>query len=475
MQIYLTGTPLEEELTGMKRERVFWATAGFGIILLSLVLLVPVYAFGQEEAEETDRLLQVFSQVFRFVEDNYVDIVDTEQLFEGAMKGLFESLDDPHSYYLSAQEMRDLSDTTQGEFGGVGMYISKQVRGEEDDRAAYVEIVSPIDGTPADRAGLRSGDLIVEIEDESTEDLTIDEVVNRLRGRPGTPVSISVRRGERQTFPVTLQRDIIEVPTVRTAMIPDDIAFLRIIQFTPHTAERVRDAIAEFEDEGYESLIIDLRRNPGGLLNGVVETADLFFDGGIIVGTRGRNPRENEMFAANSGQRVPEDLPIVVLIDEGSASAAEIMAGALKDRNRATLIGETTYGKGSVQQVRRIGEGGFRLTMSRYYTPSGAYIDQTGVSPDREVSEPELSEEQIEDYAMLIEQDTVAGFITQNPNPTNRQIDRFIADMRSEGIDLPERVLRKLVRDEINRRNDQVVVYDLEYDLVLQEAVRMLR
>lgn len=459
----------------MNRERLFWTTAGFAILVLSFALLVPVYAFGQEEQDDTDRLLQMFSQVFRFVEDNYVDVVDPQTLIEGAMEGLFESLDDPHSYYMTAQEMRDLSDTTQGEFGGVGMYISKQVRGEDDDRAAYVEIVTPIDGTPADRAGLRSGDLILAIDEESTEDLSIDEVVNRLRGRPGTSVTISVRRGERQTFPVTLYRDIIEVPTVRTAMIPGNIAFLRIIQFTPYTADRVRDAIAEFDEAGYESMIIDLRRNPGGLLNGVVETADLFFDGGVIVGTRGRNPRENEMFAANGGQRVPEELPIVVLIDEGSASAAEIMAGAMKDRNRATLVGETTYGKGSVQQVRRIGEGGFRLTMSRYFTPSGAYIDQTGISPDREVSEPELSEEELEDYAALIQEERVGNFVTQNQNPTNREIERFVDDLQSEGIELPDRVLRKLVRDEVNRRNDQVVVYDLEYDLVLQEAVRMLR
>ena len=459
------------------RERVFWVASGFGILLLFFALLAPVYAFGQVEDhdDDTERLLQVFGQVLEFVENNYVDEVDPDVLIEGALEGLFESLDDPHSYYMTAEEMRDLSDTTQGEFGGVGMYISKQVRPEDDDRAAFVEIVTPIDGTPADRAGMRSGDLILAIDEESTEDLTIDEVVSRLRGRPGTAVTISVRRGQGRPFPVTLYRDIIEVPTVRTAVIPGDIGYLRIIQFTPYTAERVDDAITEFEESGYESMIIDLRRNPGGLLNGVIETAGLFFDGGLVVGTRGRNPRENEMFAANQGQEVPDDLPIVVLIDEGSASAAEIMAGAMKDRDRAVLIGETTYGKGSVQQVRRIGEGGFRLTMSRYYTPSGAYIDEVGVSPDRQVSEPELSEEEVEDYATLIEEDSVSAFVNQHQNPTNREIERFVDELNAEGIALPDRVLRKLIRDEVNRQNDRDVVYDLEYDVVLQEAVRLLR
>ncbi len=457
------------------RERLFWAGTGFCIFVLLFVLLAPVYATGQEEGADADRLLQMFSQVFDFVEDNYVDVVDPEVLIEGALEGLFESLDDPHSYYMTAEEMRDLSDTTQGEFGGVGMYISKQVRGEDDDRASYVEIVTPIDGTPADRAGLRSGDLIVAIDDESTEDLTIDEVVGRLRGRPGTEVTISVRRGRRHTFPVTLNRDIIEVPTVRTAMVPGDIAFLRIIQFTPYTNDRVAEAIREFEDSGYQSMIIDLRRNPGGLLNGVVETADLFFEDGLIVGTRGRNPRENEVFVATEGSIIPDDLPIVVLIDEGSASAAEILAGALKDRDRAYLIGETTYGKGSVQQVRRIGEGGFRLTMSRYYTPNGIYIDKNGIDPHRIVAEPELSEEELEAYAAIIEEDTIAAFVEENPSPTNRQIEAFISEQRATGRELPDRVFRKLVRDEINRRNDNVAVYDLEYDIVLQEAVRMLR
>jgi len=336
-------------------------------------------------------------------------------------------------------------------------------------------VVSPIEGTPAYFAGVQSGDLIVRIEGESTAPLSIDEVLNRLRGRPGSEVNITLRRGRAHEFDVELVRDVIQVPTVRRDMIDDDIGFMRIIQFTPYTNDRVRDAIEHFEESGYSSLIIDLRRNPGGLLAGVVDTADLFLDGGLVVGTRGRSPRENEEFRASSGTAISDNIPIVVLIDGGSASAAEILAGALKDRDRAFLIGETTYGKGSVQQVRRVGDGGFRLTMSRYYTPSGTYIDKDGISPDKVVREEELSDDELEALATLRNQRRIARFVEQNPSPSPAAIDSFLQQLEQDGIQLRESVVRRMIRDEVNRMDGVTQVYDLEYDSALQEAVRMLR
>ena len=194
---------------------------------------------------------------------------------------------------------------------------------------------------------------------------SVDEVVDRLRGAPGTEVEITVRRGRTQEFPVSLERAVIQIPTAKQAMIRDDIGYLRIIQFTPYKDDRVREAVEFFRENEYGSMIIDLRNNPGGVLDGVVDVADLFFDGGLVVGTRGRVESENVEYRATEGRFVSDELPIVVLIDGGSASAAEILAGAMKDRERAFLLGETTYGKGSVQQVRSIGLGGFRLTMAR--------------------------------------------------------------------------------------------------------------
>ncbi len=455
-----------------RRERVLWMGVSTVLLAALLVFLVSPNLLAQDQRSESERYMRMFKQVYEFIESNYVDEVDAEKLIEGALKGMFDALDDPHSAYLTEEDMRGLGDTTAGEFGGVGLNISKQ---PGQGGKGYIEVVSPIEDTPAHRAGIQSGDLIVEVEGESTSGLRIDEVVDRLRGEIGTEVEVKIQRGENYRFDVTIERDSIEVPTVRRDMIPGDIGFLRIIQFTPYTADRVADAIDYFEENDYASMIIDLRSNPGGVLNGVINTANLFFSDGEIVGTSGRNPRENQVFSARSGQKVPDDLPIIVLIDGGSASASEILAGALRDRDRALVIGETTYGKGSVQQVRRIGEGGFRLTMSRYYTPAGVYIDKEGIVPDRTVSEASLSDDELEHYARLRNEGLIREFLQEADEPGEDEIAAFIAELQDDGFELPERLLRRLVRDEKNRLDGVTLVYDLDYDPVLQEAVEILR
>ena len=454
---------------------IIWGgvSAVIAILFASLAFVPQAVAQGSQGAStSSDQALRLFEQVYQFIQRNYVDDVDPDVLIEGAMQGMFEALEDPHSAYLDIEEMRSLTDTTSGEFGGVGMYISKPLQPEET--TPYIEVVSPIEDTPAYRAGLRAGDRIKEVEGESTAEMSVDDVVNLLRGRPGTEVQVTILRGAELEFPVALERAVIQVPTVKWDMIDEETAFLRIIQFTPYTDERVREAIAEFEDEGYRSLIIDLRSNPGGLLSGVVDVAGLFFDGGLVVETRGRIPSENQRFEADAGQTVPDQVEVVVLIDDGSASAAEILAAALKDRDRATLIGETSYGKGSVQQVRRVGEAGFRLTMSRYFTPAGTNIDHVGVEPNIVVEEPELDEAEQEAYATIREERRIIGFVEEMGEPTAAQIDRFVADLRSEGLPLNERYIRRLVRIEVNRVLNRSEVYDLEYDLVLQRAMQYL-
>ncbi|MFP4484903.1 MAG: S41 family peptidase [Spirochaetaceae bacterium] len=462
-----------------EKERLLWLSITAGLFVVLLVTLVPVTVAAQSQTREDERLLNMFERVYDFVRQNYVEEVDPELLIEGALEGMFDSLDDPHSAYLTAEDMRDLRDTTRGRFGGVGMYIAKQAtedgEDEDEDGEGFVEVVAPIEDTPAFRSGVMAGDLILEIDGESTKPLDIDQVVNRLRGEPGSTVEVLIRRGESHTLTVELKRAIIEVPTVKSAMIDDKIAFLRIIQFTPYTNQRVEESLREFEEEGYESLIIDLRQNPGGLLSAVVETADLFFDEGTIVGTRGRKASENEVFEADSGKSVSEDIPIVVLIDEGSASAAEIMAGALKDRDRAYLIGTTTYGKGSVQEVHVVGTGGFRLTMSKYYTPDETYIEDNGIEPDEEVKPPELSDEEVGSLTRITDERLIISFVEEHADPSDSEIQAFISDLRDQDIVLSERRIRKMIRDEVNRRNNVSPAYDLDFDVVLQEAVRLLR
>lgn len=456
--------------------RIPWGGVSIATAIALVCLLLTPTLVAQAVDGKTQSLLSLFQFIYLYVQNNYVDPVEPEKLIDGALKGLFESLEDPHSAYLAETDMRSLNDTTAGEFGGVGLYINKQTPPEgSKDTASFVEVVSPIEGTPAYRMGIQSGDLIVKIDGESTEKLSIDEVVKRLRGQPGTTVTVTIRRGPSLQFDVPLTRAVIQVPTVRYGMIPGGIGYIRIIQFTPYTDDKVQEAIESFRASGYKSLVIDLRMNPGGLLTAVIETADLFFDEGVIVSTRSRIPAENAVYEAKPGSLVPADIPIAVLIDGGSASASEIFAGVMKDRKRATLFGTKTYGKGSVQQVRSLGRTGFRLTTARYYTPSGVTIDKIGVSPDREVKEPTLSEKETEALSRLISSRQIPSFVTQNPNPSEGHIQQFVDKLRKESPDLSDRILKRMIRNEINRHLPNPPVYDLEYDLVLQEAVKFLR
>ncbi|MFW5788932.1 MAG: S41 family peptidase [Spirochaetota bacterium] len=463
-----------------RRERVVWGSIGALLIVFLFVLTATPSLFSQESSQ-TDRAMDVFESVMKFIEQNYVEEVDADELLDGALRGMFESLDDPYSVYYDEQEMRDLTDVTTGEFGGVGLTITKRVDEDDSEEPTFVEVVSPIEGTPAYEAGVRPGDLIVGIRDSQadefteTTELTLDEAVNMIRGTPGTRVVLRIRRGDRAEFEVAIERDIIEYPTVRYATIPENIGYLRITNFTPRTVERVHEALDSFEEDGYESMIIDVRSNPGGLLDAVVDIADLFFDRGTIVGTAGRSPSENERITATQGTEISDDVPVVVLIDEGSASASEILAGALQDRDRAFLIGKSTFGKGSVQQVRRIGTGGFRLTMSQYYLPSGRFIDEGGVDPDLVVEPPELTDEQAAEYAELLTSERVPAWVREHTDPSPGEVKRFVDQLQEDGFDLPDRWIELIIRDEVNRRANVQPIYDLEYDVVLQEAVELLQ
>ncbi|MBN1410742.1 MAG: S41 family peptidase [Spirochaetales bacterium] len=425
--------------------------------------------FSKDDMELQEELA-LFKEVIKFVRENYVDEskVGVKNLMEGAFQGLFESLDDPHSAYLTATDMSDMEETTTGKFGGVGLYILKVENG--------IEVARPIDGTPAFRAGIQAGDLIIAVNGESVLELTIDEVVDRLKGEPRTDVTVTILRGKALKFDVTLTRAMIELPTVKRDMIMDDIAYLQIIQFTPLTYDRIVEAIEYFQSRKYRSLIIDLRSNPGGLLSSVINIADLFFPkGSLIVSTKSRIPNENREYLAKEDIMVPESLPIVVLIDKYSASASEILTGALKDTGRAYIIGEKSYGKGSVQQVRYAGDGGFRLTIAEYFTPSNITINKIGITPDKIVKEEELTEEEKTALNDLYEKKSVENFVEKTPHPTEKQVENFIKGLKREGIMLKDRYIKRLVFNQVNRLNPKPPVYDLDYDVVLQEAVWELR
>ncbi len=460
------------------KDRYIWLASGlFAFAILLAVTIVPT-ALAQSATTSTEELLNTFDEVFRYIEDNYVEEVDPRALFEGAVKGMFDTLDDPHSYYLYEADMDSLGLTTNGSFGGVGLNISKQRRSDAADGATdpplYIEVVSPIEDTPAYRAGINAGDLIININGESTADLTIDTATEMIRGMPGTTVLLTIKRGNRNPYDVELTRDVIEVPTVKYAMVAGDIAYLKITQFSPFTDDRVRDAFAFFAQERYTGLIVDVRNNGGGLFSTVIEVSDMFLSEGTIVSTRSRVPSENEVYTADKSVLIPESIPVIVLINGGSASASEIIAGALRDNGRAVLIGETSYGKGSVQQVRDFGDGGFRLTTSRYYTPSGKNIDKIGIVPDTVIVEEPLTEEEEKSLDKLTTETVIAAFIRIEPQPTESDIDMFVQKLHDDGFVLNDRLIRRMIRNEMNRTNNNPPVYDLEFDLVLQEAVLQL-
>ncbi|MCP5453409.1 MAG: S41 family peptidase [Spirochaetaceae bacterium] len=453
------------------RDRAAWGVvAVVSAFCVALSFSAPS-AYAQDSKAESQRYFSIFQSAFNFILENYVDEVDPKVLYEGAMQGMFDSLGDPYSSFLTDAMMSDLNDTTTGKYGGIGLYISKPLPdAKAPDRRLFVEVVSPIEDTPGWRAGIMPGDQITHIDGEPTEPLTMDEVLNRLRGEPGSSVTITLLRGTGLVFDATVARALIEVPSVKRAMLPGGAGYLRIIEFTPQTVSRVAEAIEWFESQRYTSLVIDLRNNPGGLLQSVIQIADLFLDRGVIVSTKSRNRYENAVYQAKPPLAVPKDLRIVVLINRGSASASEILAGALKDQKRAYLIGENSYGKGSVQQVLPLGETGFKLTMSRYYTPSDANIDKVGIAPDLEVKEPELSPEEEESLSGLIERDVFAAFAAANPNASPQQVDQYVKGLRAAGSPVSERVLKKLVRNQLERTSISPV-YDLEYDLQLNAAL----
>jgi len=464
-----TTGPASGSVRKRGRERLIWIGITTVLVALLVSLSFAPRVLAESRDQETTYYLNLFEEVFEFVQKHYVDEdqLDPHDLIEGALSGLMESLDDPHSAYLSSDEMRRLRDDTQGEFGGVGIYILNTDKG--------VEVARPIEGTPAERAGVVGGDTIIAVEGESIEELTIDEVLKLLRGKPGTEVTMTILRGASYTFDVTVTREMIEVPTVRNDMISDRIAYLSILKFTPMTYERVEEALQESQRRGYRSLIVDLRSNPGGLLRSVVEVSDLFLrEGQLIVSTRSRIQSENRVYRADSRAQVGSDKTIVVLIDKYTASAAEILTGALKDTERATVIGETSYGKGSVQQIIPVDGGGLRLTTSRYYTPSGTSIDKVGIEPDIIVTEEEFSEEEIESYRRLMESGAVQEFVQENPDPSDAQIDRFIRSLKDDGIVLRESRIRREVKNEVRRLAGRQEVYDLEFDTVLRKAVEWI-
>jgi carboxyl-terminal processing protease len=330
---------------------------------------------------DTYRQLNLFGDIFERIRSHYVEKPDDSKLVEGAINGMLNSLD-PHSSYLDPKSLRDMQSQVNGQFGGLGIEVTM-----ED---GLIKVVTPIDDTPAAKAGLRAGDIITQLDDEPVQGLTLNQAVDKMRGAPNTKINLKVmRKGVDKPLDISVIRDVIRVKSVRSK-IEDDIGYIRITQFNEQTGDGLTKAIKEISEkipaDKLKGYVLDLRNNPGGLLDQAIAVSDAFLDHGEIVSTRGRDPEETQRFNARPGD-LANGKPVIVLINGGSASASEIVAGALQDHKRATLLGSRSFGKGSVQTIIPLGpgNGALRLTTARYYTPSGRSIQAKGIVPDIEV------------------------------------------------------------------------------------------
>ncbi len=347
-------------------------------IFLFIMPSISLAAISQEQQEATYRQLEVFANVLSILQENYLEEIDADTTIEGAISGMLLSLD-PHSSYLTADDFDELQEETRGNFSGVGIELTI--------RDSILTVISPIAGTPADKAGIMAKDLIVKINGEATKSMPSMEAVKLLRGPKGSEVTISIYRdGWEELQDFTIVRDIISLHSVNGLMLEPGFAYIRITNFQEQTTKDLKETLNELNmDSTVKGLVLDLRNNPGGLLDQAISVSDVFLEEGLVVYTKGRIPEQNMTFQAhaNNGKNT---YPLVILVNEGSASASEIVAGAIQDHQRGVIVGSTTFGKGSVQTILPMpGGSGLRLTTARYYTPDGRSIQATGIVPDVEV------------------------------------------------------------------------------------------
>ena len=373
----------------MKKIKIF-------IIIFFLFSIHDKYAFS-ENSDKLYQKIDLFSEVLEKIKKDYVEDVDQAEVMDAAINGVLQYLD-PYSSYMDPEMFDNMNTETKGAFGGLGIEVGME--------AGVVKVISPIDDTPAARAGVKAGDYIIRIDDSQVQGKTLMEAVNLMRGPVGAPIEITIRRkGEKKAIVLKIVREIIQVSSVTAKVIDNNIGYFRLTSFNENSGQQLKSKIDEFKAENeINRYILDLRNNPGGLLSQAVKISDFFLNDGEIVSTRGRNKRENKKWFAKKGDRI-NGKPLIVLINYGSASASEIVAGALKDHKRAILIGKNSYGKGSVQSIIPLkNKGAIRLTISKYYLPSGKSISEVGVIPDFEV------EEENEDFVINTASDNQLNF-----------------------------------------------------------------
>ena len=418
----------------------------FIVLIYTYFTTSPAYAqtaAENEKVEEFFKDLESFTKVFSHIKQLYVDEATNKELFEDAIKGMVTGLD-PHSDYLKPKEQKDLLESASGKFGGLGIVI-----GMKDDA---IQVISPIDDTPAYRAGIQAGDLIVKIGDKPVRDMTLEDGVKLMRGEPDTNIQLTIIRKNKKPFVVNITREIITITSVKGYLLEKDIGYIRISSFQNPTARLLKETLERLvkENDRYlESLVLDLRNNPGGVLDGAVDVANLFIDKkGLVVYTEGRIPSSNLKFKTKPGD-IMLNSPIVVLINKGSASASEIVAGALQDHKRAVIMGSTSFGKGSVQTIIELKGGyGLKVTTARYYTPSGRSIQAKGIEPDIALKNISLENEKEKSVLGDTKESDLSGHLeVEDQDLSQLSSEEIITAQKDKKAEEDKKAIEKLKKD----------------------------
>ncbi len=456
----------------MKKERIIWVS--IVTVLLTIILLSFNNHFTRADEDNEKKYFKLFEKVYYNLQKSYIEKKESKDLLIGAINGMIKILGDPHTAFLKPKQKENLEIETTGEYGGLGIEIG--VRNNK------LTIISPIGDTPAERSGVKSGDKIIKINSEPVVDPDLSKIVKILRGKPKTKVTISIEReGIDELLDFTITREIIKIKSVKSTVI-DEIGYIRLISFRKNAPNELKKVLKKFiKKNKVKGIILDLRNNPGGLLNVAVKITDLFIKEGLIVYTKPRKDSLNYYSALNKKYyavkkvTIADDIPLVILVNGGSASASEIFSGAVKDHKRGILIGTKTFGKGSVQSVINLDDGyGLRYTTAYYYTPDGTKIHKKGIEPDIEIKMPRLTKADIKAIKKLQDKKLINKFIKKNKEPKEKEINKFLDKLKKTDINLDRRTVKRLIKREIYRYK-KMPLYDLDFDVQLKMGLQILK
>lgn len=449
------------------KERIFWMTLTTFLVSFLLFPLERASAISRD----AEKFLQIFHEVSTLIETDFVDASEDKNIYLGAIKGMINSLGDPHTRFMEEDDFKQLQEETRGSFGGVGIEVTQQ------DGALVV--ITPIDDTPAQRAGMMPQDRIIEINGQSTEKMGIPEAIKIMRGAAGTPVSLKVKRkSQKEPIAFTLMRELIKIQFLKSAFLEKEkIGYIRLSQFMGResTSLDFKKIIRDFQEKKATGIVIDLRSNPGGLLDLSIDLSDLFLpEGKDIVSVKGRGEKLIRVYKSTGNQEKVLDIPLVVLVNNGSASASEIFAGAMQDNQRGTVLGNQSFGKGSVQNIYPLShKTGIALTIQKYYTPSGVSIHKKGITPDIVINQIIPDEEEKISLDKILKGNYLSTFVSENPGYSEKNSNLFLEQMTKKGLKLRNEVGRYILKREYTL-GQPTPVYDREFDLQLNRAIEIL-